>query len=248
MQSPEYPRYRWMPPRSYSASRPGGPPKWIVIHSTEGSEGKRSAENGAAYDQKRTDQVSAHFYADSDSVVQCVRTTDRAHTAAGHGNLWGIHIEVCGKAGQSAAQWDDAVSRATLQQVAGLCRVLRRKYPFPLIRLTAAQLKGSSMGFCRHADVTAAWGESTHTDPGPNFPWARLFSLIDGDEEDEMTEGERWVLHVMNYRIEGLKANRTKITIPARPDLGEQYKQIIETNQLAAALAALMPAEDAPAK
>lgn len=183
-QSPEYPQYRWMPPRSWSAGRPSGPPRWIVIHTTEGSEGPRSAEDGAAYDQRRTDGTSAHFYVDSNSVVQCVRTTDRAHTAGYHGNLWGIHIEVCGLAGQSAAQWDDPVSRATIEQTAGLCRVLRQRYPFPLVDLTPAQVRaGTARGFAEHYDVTRAWGESTHTDPGPRFPWRRMFDLI---EEDDM--------------------------------------------------------------
>ena len=240
-QSPEYPQYKWIPPRSYTRGRADPPPLWIVIHTTEGSEGPSSAEDGAAYDQQRKDQVSAHFYVDSSSIVQCVRTADTAHPAAYHGNLYGIHIEVCGRAGQSAKQWDDAASRATLVQLSGLCRTLRRKYPMPLVNLTPAQVRGLNVkGFCEHKDVTLAWGESTHTDPGPNFPWSKLFSLINqGAEDDEMTNGEKWTLHVINYRTEGLKANRATINIPARPDLGPEYKAITETNGLAVALAAL---------
>lgn len=242
VQSPEYPELRWMQPRSWTRGRADGPPLWIVIHTTEGSEGTQSAEDGAAYDLRRTDGVSAHFYVDSNSAVQCVRTTDTAHTAAYRGNLYGIHIEVCGRAGQSADQWNDATSRATIAQLAKLCRRLRVRYPFPLVNLTSSQVYGLvAKGFCEHKDITQAWGESTHTDPGVNFPWARLFELIKQGEggDDEMTPGQQWAAHVMNYRIEALRANRMEINVPARPDLGSQYKAITEPNNLAVTLDAL---------
>jgi len=187
MQSPEFPAYRWMPPASYTRGRVPGQPSVIVIHTTEGSEGPRSAEDGAAYDQRRPDGTSAHFYVDSDSVVQCVRTTDEAHTAAGRGNDIGIHIEVCGRAGQTAAQWDDPVSRATIDHLAGLCRTLLHKYPrIRAVDLTPAQLRaGQRWAFCEHKDISVAWGETDHWDPGPAFPWARLFQLITtGGDED----------------------------------------------------------------
>lgn len=183
-QSPEFPQYRWMPPRSWTNASRTWPDdiRWIVIHTTEGSEGPQSAEDGASYDQRRTDGTSAHFYVDSNSVVQCVRTADIAHTAMAAGNRRGIHIEVCGRAGQSAAQWDDPVSRATIAQLAGLCRVLRVRYPVPLVNLTPAQVRAGAVGFCEHLDISRAFGESDHTDPGPRFPWARLFQLIEEDD------------------------------------------------------------------
>jgi N-acetyl-anhydromuramyl-L-alanine amidase AmpD len=190
-QSPEFPQYRWMPPRSYTRGRVSGQPSVIVIHTTEGSEGPQSAEDGAAYDQRRTDEVSAHFYADADSAVQCVRTTDEAHTAAGRGNDIGIHIEVCGRAGQTSAQWNDAASRATIERLAGLCRTLLGKYPrIRLVDLTPGQLRsGERWAFCEHKDISLAWGQTDHTDPGPRFPWARLFDLI--REEGDMSWSER---------------------------------------------------------
>ncbi|HET9234786.1 MAG TPA: peptidoglycan recognition family protein [Candidatus Eisenbacteria bacterium] len=188
-QSPEYPSLRWMPPKSWTNASRRFPAdiKWIVIHTTEGSEGATSAEDGAAYDQRRTDGTSAHFYVDSNSVVQCVRTEDIAHTARATGNRHGIHIEVCGRAGQSAAQWNDAASRATIEQLAELCKMLRRKYPVPLVNLTPAQVADFKIGFCEHKDISLAFGQSTHTDPGPNFPWQRLFALIE-EEDAPMSE------------------------------------------------------------
>lgn len=193
-QSPEFPQYKWVPPKSWTNGRKSGQPTVIVIHTTEGSEGPNSAEDGAAYDQRRTDGTSAHFYVDSDSIVQCVETTDEAHTARQTGNDIGIHLELCGKAGQSASQWADPVSSATVENAAEVCRTLLGKYPnIPIVRLTPAQLRAGERGFCGHVDISNAFGESDHTDPGPNFPWARLFDLIEEEEMDQPTFDQRMI-------------------------------------------------------
>lgn len=185
--------YTLVPPKSYTGGRKSGQPTVIVIHTTEGSAHGQSAEDGAAYDQRRTDGTSAHFFVDSNSVVQCVRTTDEAHTARAHGNDVGIQIEVCGKAGWSAATWSNDYGRAALEQLARLCVKLRAKYPgrFPLRRLTPQQLRAGENGFAGHVDCTYAWPEDngTHTDPGTNFPWSTLFARIT-DLEDPVTEAE----------------------------------------------------------
>lgn len=170
-------------PRSYTKGRKSGQPTVIFVHTTEGSEGRSSAEDGAAYDQRRTDGTSTNFFVDQDSIVQCVPTTDEAHAARAHGNDVGIQIEVCGRAGQSAAQWSDAASDGAVRNAARVAVAVRRKYGaarFPLVNLTPAQLRAGGRGFAEHYDATRAWPEDggTHTDPGPNFPWSRLFQYI----------------------------------------------------------------------
>lgn len=169
-------------PKSYTKGRKAGQPTVIFIHTTEGSEGRTSAEDGAAYDARRTDGTSTHFFVDQDTTVQCVPTTDEAHAARAHGNDVGIQIEVCGKAGQSALQWADAASEGAVRQAVRVAVLLRRKYPgrFPLVNLTPAQLAAGHNGFAEHKDATLAWPSDggTHTDPGPQFPWAHLFALI----------------------------------------------------------------------
>lgn len=182
-QSPEFPQYAWVPPKSYTKGRKPGQPTVIFIHTTEGSEGRTSAEAGAAYDARRTDGTSTHFFVDQDSTIQCVRTTDEAHAARQHGNDVGVQIEVCGRAGQSAAQWADAASAGAIEQCARLCVALRKRYGtarFPLVNLTPAQLRAGAHGFAEHKDATLAWPEDrgTHGDPGPNFPWSTLFARI----------------------------------------------------------------------
>lgn len=192
--SKEFPIATWLgPPKSWTAGRVGSNPQFIVIHTTEGSEGPTSAEDGAAYDRRRTDGTSTHFFVDSNSIVQTVYTYDEAHAARAHGNDIGIQIEICGKAGQTATQWNDAASAPTLENVARLCVAIRAKYGaarFPAVRRTASQVRAGLNGFCGHVDITNAFPEDngTHTDPGTNFPWAQLFRRINELEDQVALE------------------------------------------------------------
>ncbi len=201
--SPEYPDLAWVPPRSYSTGRPGhqcavtgrwypGGPRIITVHYTAGAEGYDDAEGGAAYDQRRTDGTSAHYYVDADSVVQCVRTTDRSHTARQHGNLWGIHYELCGTA-QTRAQWLDTVSRRTIRNAARQMARDMAKYDIPAVRIdTQSEIRSTTArGICGHVDWTNYWpddggGRGTHTDPGAAFPWdvllADITEFLGGDD------------------------------------------------------------------
>ncbi len=177
-QSPEYPDLLWMPPRSYTTGRGGwaNVPRVIVAHYTAGSEGPTSAEDGAAYDQRRVDGTSAHYYHDQNSTVQCVRTTDMAHTAYPTGNHIGIHHELCGTR-QTRAQWLDPASDATLTNAARQMARDARKYAIPVRHLRVDQLKAGAYGLCGHDDITAAF-EGDHTDPGPEFPWDVLLARV----------------------------------------------------------------------
>jgi len=148
----------------------------IVIHTTEGSAHGTSAEDGAAYDQRRTDGTSAHYYVDSNSVIQCVRTTDRANTARATGNARGIHYELCGRAYQ--IDWSSAYAQAMLKLAARQAARDAKKHGIPVRRLTVAQMRSGLKGFVGHIDITNAWGETDHTDPGPKFPWSQFLSLV----------------------------------------------------------------------
>lgn len=209
MTTPDVSIAKWAgPPASYTKGRRSGQPSVIVIHTTEGSEGPASAEDGAAYDRRRTDGTSTHFFVDSNSIVQEVLVSDEAHAARTHGNDIGIQIEICGHAAQSGAQWADAASAPTIENVARLCVALRKKYGtgrFPLARLSGSKLRaawngGGTRGFCGHVDITRAFPEDkgTHEDPGPNFPWSKLFARISqlesqasaAQEDDDVTPAQ----------------------------------------------------------
>lgn len=180
-------------PRSYSLGRPAGPPRWVILHYTAGHEGPDDAENGAAYDQRRTDGVSSHFYVDSNSIVQCVDTNDRSHTALYHGNMWGIHIEIAGTR-QTREQWLDAVSRPTIRFAAKVTAWALREHDLPFKRLAVNALADpAARGIADHNACTVSFPDDggTHTDVGPGFPWdIFLQDVADFMNGDDMTPEE----------------------------------------------------------
>jgi hypothetical protein len=186
------------PPRSYTKGR-SRPVQYVVIHSTEGSEGVKSAEAGAAYDKVRTDGTSTHLFVDTDTALMEVRFTDTAHAARAKGNACGIQVELCGRAGQTDVQWHDAASlpmlRLAAKEVAAICR----EFSLPVRRLSVAEVRAAyyapagqrPKGICGHIDVTKAYPEDqgSHTDPGPNFPWSEFLAMVSA-ELGGSTEGD----------------------------------------------------------
>lgn len=200
-QSSEYPDLAFVPPAAYGAGRDGKAVRYLVVHYTAGAERSTSAEDGAAFDQRRTDGTSTHYFADSDSVVQCVLTTNRANACFHKGNRLGIQYELCGTA-QTPAQWMDAASRATIRNAARQMARDAAKYDIPIRRLSVAETRAAwysfpagPLGIVGHVDVTQAYPEDggNHTDPGPGFPWEVLLSDIRGfmAEGDDMSFNDR---------------------------------------------------------
>lgn len=178
-QSAEYPDLKWMAPKSWTnANRTSV--QVVVIHDTEGSETASSAEDGAAYDQRRTDGTSTHYFHDQNSTVQCVLTADQAHAARTQGNRRGIQHELCGRASQGAAGWADPASEGTLRQAAKQVARDCKKWSIPARKLSPLEVANGVRGICGHADITHAFPQDngTHTDPGPSFPWTRFISMV----------------------------------------------------------------------
>lgn len=178
----------WMgPPRAWSSNRDGKKPCYITWHYTAGAEGRTAAENGAAYDKRRTDGTSCHFFCDQDTIVQMVLTMHRSNSAYAKGNRLGVHIEICGTL-QTEAQWFDEASNSTLWNTAKLTAAILDKYSWPTRRLTVAETRaawysfpgGPGGGINGHVDITRAYPEDggTHTDPGPQFPWAVMLDRV----------------------------------------------------------------------
>lgn len=156
--------------RNYTKTR-GRTIDLIVIHDMEYPERPNGAEWCAAYFAgKNAPKASAHYYVDNNSVVQGVRDKDVAWAAPG-ANHDGIQIEHAGYAAQSRAEWLDAYSKAELKRSAKLVAQLCHKYEIPIRRLRPIDLRNGKRGICGHRDVNAAFHESDHSDPGPNFPW-----------------------------------------------------------------------------
>jgi peptidoglycan hydrolase-like protein with peptidoglycan-binding domain len=164
-----------------------GPRKWYaadedkrvcVQHVTAGLEGRnltddQSAEATAQYAATTNRAVSWHDGVDTDSVVRLLPAGYTAFHAA-TANRDGIGQEISKKT-TSWRSMPEAWVTATLRNSAEAWRPHVRRYGIPLRLLTAAERRRGLKGFIAHATVDP----SRRSDPGGDFPWDRLFELID---------------------------------------------------------------------
>ncbi|WP_176738611.1 peptidoglycan recognition protein family protein [Micromonospora pallida] len=162
----------------------------IAIHATDNT---ATAEAEASYATRRTDGVSSHFYVDADSIVQSLDTDSRAgHAGSTNGNENGISVEITGRSTSSRQWWLDNVAWDRLAEVLA---VVCRYYDIAPRRATVAEMQANPQvrAFYGHNDMRLAWGGTTHTDPGANFPWDQLLTKVEqaiDQNEDDMTPAQ----------------------------------------------------------
>ncbi|MFI6819713.1 N-acetylmuramoyl-L-alanine amidase [Micromonospora sp. NPDC050187] len=175
----------------------------VAIHNTSND---ASAAGEASYATRRTDGVSAHFYVDDREVIQSIDTKHRTgHAGSSQGNDNAVSVEITGTNGKSRQWWLNNVAWDRLAQVLA---VVCREYGIEPRRATVAEMKANPKvrAFYGHDDMRLAWGGTTHTDPGPNFPWDHLLAKVKQamskpkpapapapQPEDEMEQNDRLV-------------------------------------------------------
>lgn len=166
---------------------PDGTKYGIAIHNTANS---ASAANEASYATRRTDKVSSHFYVDKDSVFQSLDTAVKAwHAGSDNGNNNAISVEITGTNDKSRQWWLDNVAWTKLGQVlAVVCKYYGIAVTHAPVTIMASNPKVRA--FYSHDDMRRAWGGTTHTDPGPNFPWDRLFQAVNAAMGDDDVSAE----------------------------------------------------------
>ena len=141
-----------------------------VFHTTENDDSTDPADV-ARWQQNRDNQSSYHVLVGTDGRTVRSNDDDYSPWAAGFtGNRFGFHISAVGRAARTRADWESHP-----RQLAALARWaadLHTRYGLPLVWLTPAQVRAGARGFCGHREVSEAWHEVDHTDPGPGFPHA----------------------------------------------------------------------------
>jgi hypothetical protein len=145
---------------------------YIVIHDAEGA----SAQAVARYGATTARVVSWHVVCDDEILIRCLPDLVIAW-AAPPLNTHGLQLELCGYARWSKLTW--YLHQGTLKrgawQVARWCR----QYGIPARWLTNAELAdGKREGIVTHAQVSAVFSKSDHTDPGKNFPQRYFMYLV----------------------------------------------------------------------
>lgn len=161
----------------------------IAIHCTDNT---ASDSGEASYASRRTDGTSAHFFCDGDSVTQALDTSRKAgHAGSKTGNENAIAVEITGRTGNSRGWWLANVAWDALGRV--LAEVIRHDLPgFQVRRASVAEMRSNPTvsAFYSHDDMRQAWGGTDHTDPGPGFPWDRLFSAVNAALGKSTTQEE----------------------------------------------------------
>jgi hypothetical protein len=144
----------------------------VVIHSTEGG----TARSVADYFARVTTRASTQLVVDDKGCYRCVPDLVIPWGAPG-ANRRGLHIEHCGFARWTRAEWLD--HRPTLARSAAKAARWCWLYRIPRRWLTVAELKAGRRGFVTHAQCSIAFPpNSGHHDPGAGFPQDTYMMLV----------------------------------------------------------------------
>lgn len=156
----------------------------IVIHGTVSPCVRGGATNVARYFQSAAAGGSAHYTVDPGEVVASVRENVIAHHAPP--NARSIGVELCDPQKGRVDRWRDEEHEEMLRRAAVLVREVAKRWDVPLRQLTVAEVRAGKRGICGHVDVSKAFRQSDHTDPGGAFPWAHFMALVNGEDDIEV--------------------------------------------------------------
>lgn len=187
-------------PAKFHGGHQAGPFKRIVIHCTVSPCKAGGARDVARYFRKTvTRPSSAHYVVDPFEVVQVVPD----HTVAYHAppNLDTLGVELCDPQAGPSSRWNDDLHMSMLRLAARLVANLALAYDVPIQKLGPRDLVGGLRGICGHVDVSNAFHESTHTDPGDGFPWGRFMRLV-REQADALQRPPETMLRVGQWNVQ----------------------------------------------
>ncbi|MFC3848901.1 glycoside hydrolase domain-containing protein [Corynebacterium hansenii] len=151
----------------------------ITLHTYEcpRESGAAALRNRAGWQQdSRTGSYTMLIAADGATL----RANDDDYTPCASlptGDVNGFHLSFLGYARDSRAEWLKYPEQ--LRSAARISADYIRRYGHEPRHLTVAEVRGrKAKGFATHDDVSKAFRESTHTDPGPNFPWDVFLDMV----------------------------------------------------------------------
>lgn len=172
-------RWHYIEAANNSGPRDGNP-RVLVVHTAETPEGDSTAVAIGNWFASGRTVGSTHAGVDgspegdgSPSTCQYVWDALVAHGAPGV-NHDGLHCEIAGRAAQGPDGWDDPYSRLAVDRAANVMAQWSLKYDIPIRHLTDDELRRGESGMIGHVQASRVYHRSDHTDPGPDFPWARF--------------------------------------------------------------------------
>ncbi|WNM69952.1 lysin A [Rhodococcus phage GuyFagieri] len=146
--------------------------QFIGQHTTESESGNSDV---IAYLERNWGTGSYHWMVDFDGErVRLVPDSKQAWGALPIGNRKGLHVCAMGRAEWSRERW--LREGKMLESTAQVYAAWSKAYGIPLVKITPAEARAGKRGVLGHVDIRDAWGEGTHWDPGPNFPYDRVIA------------------------------------------------------------------------
>lgn len=169
------PRPRYLGPAAHTSAGSNMPISRIVIHSTVSPCVPGQAEATANYFRSPKAGGSAHYVVDPSTVVQVVFDREIAWHAPP--NAHSLGVELCDMPDpKSAKRWQDRNHRLMFARAARLVAELCLAYDVPPFYVGASALKRGRRGVTTHAQVSQAFHQSDHWDPGA---WPRLAFMFE---------------------------------------------------------------------
>ena len=139
----------------------------IVIHATVSPCEAGDADSVANYFRSPDSGGLAHYVVGPDKIIQCCPEM----TACWHAppNSRSIGIELCDPQAGLLSRWTDANHQSMFARAHGLVHDLAARHSVPLLFRNALALRNGGRGVTTHYEVSQAWHQSDHSDPGPGF-------------------------------------------------------------------------------
>lgn len=178
----------------------------IVQHTTESEGGNTSVVGFLENTRRGSYQTMVDFDGEE---VRMVPDDRQAWGAGDEGNRRGLHVCAMGRAAWSRERW--LAEPKLLERTAMRYAEWSRLYGIPLRKISATDARNGVRGIVGHADISAAWREVDHTDPGPSFPYdvviARAIEINSGatgaasQEENDMPSAAEIAKAVLETRL-----------------------------------------------
>lgn len=162
-----------------SGSRLASQIKYIVIHATQSPNDIKPTDNDARsiarYFTTHNSGGSAHLVIDD---WHCYKTLIDSIIPWGAPplNSNGFHIEQCGYSEWSRKRW--MIHLNTIRRTAYKSALRCKWYKIPAVFLSVEDLKSGKHGITSHANISAAFHKTNHTDPGINYPYSTYMWLV----------------------------------------------------------------------
>ncbi|WP_459955176.1 peptidoglycan recognition protein family protein [Nocardia sp. IFM 10818] len=178
----------------------------IVQHTTESEGGNTSVIGYLERNRSGSYQTMVDFDGEE---VRMVPDDRQAWGAMNEGNRRGLHVCAMGRAAWDRNRW--LSEPKLLERTAMRYAEWSRRYGIPLHKISAAQARAGERGIVGHIDISEAWRESDHWDPGRNFPYdvviARAIEINGGapatpPQEDDMPSAAEIAKALLETRIQ----------------------------------------------